>query len=81
MKVKIDIVLGLICSGKTTFINYLLKSGQIEDETIVIIQSENGRTGIDNSSVENKIIVINGEASKLMIEEAVSKYSPDRIII
>ena len=81
MKVKIDIVLGLICSGKTTFINYLLKSGQIEDETIVIIQSENGRTGIDNSSDENKIIVINGEASKLMIEEAVSKYSPDRIII
>ena len=44
MKIKIEIILGLLESGKTNFINYMLESDEIYDETIVVIQDEFGQT-------------------------------------
>lgn len=47
MKIKIEIILGLLESGKTNFINYMLESDEIYDETIVVIQDEFGQTDLN----------------------------------
>lgn len=89
MKINIDIVLGFIEAGKTNFINSILKSGEFQNETIIILQDEFGLSEIDissqNSQDNNKIIVINPkiteEINTFFISTIIDQYSPNRILI
>lgn len=89
MKTKIEIILGCLESGKTSFINSMLKSDELQNETIVIIQDEFGQTEIKdefNNSKENmKIITLinnsNEEINEAYIKAILTEYSPDRIFI
>ncbi|MFW2490423.1 permease [Clostridium chromiireducens] len=89
MKINIDIVLGFIEAGKTNFINSILKSGEFQNETIIILQDEFGSSEIDisslNSQDNNKIIVINPkiteEINTFFINTIIDQYSPNRILI
>lgn len=55
MNIKIDIILGFLSSGKTRFINSMLKDEDLQDETIVIIQDEFGKNEINHDTENNKI--------------------------
>ena len=91
MKTKIDIISGFLGAGKTTLIKKLLEE-KLHSEKLVIIENEFGEIGIDGSLLKKsnvKIKEINsgcicctlvGEFEKA-IEEVVTKYKPDRIII
>jgi G3E family GTPase len=48
MKIKVDILLGFLGSGKTTLINSFLESGELNDETIVIVQYESGKVKVQH---------------------------------
>ncbi|MCB2312343.1 GTP-binding protein [Clostridium tagluense] len=91
MKTKIDIISGFLGSGKTTLIKKLLKE-KLHSENIVIIENEFGEIGIDGSILEKSNVEVKeinsgcicctlvGEFEKA-IQEIVTKYNPDRIII
>lgn len=91
MKTKIDIISGFLGAGKTTLIKKLLEEN-LHSENIVIIENEFGEIGIDGSllkklNVEVKEITsgcicctLVGEFGKA-IEEIITKYNPDRIVI
>ena len=83
MGVKVDIVLGFLGSGKTTLINLFLKSGEIENELVVIILYEKGKKEIVEKS--KNIIIIYTEDSesfdKNLLNLILRKYMPDRILI
>lgn len=83
MRIKVDILLGFLGSGKTTLINLFLKSGEIEDELVVIILYENGKKKIVEKS--KNIIIIYAENSesfdKDLLNLILKKYMPDRILI
>ncbi len=89
MKTKIDIVLGFLGSGKTNFINSMLKTNEFRNEKIIIIQDEFGQANIQdkflNSSEDTKIINIknnsNKEVNETYIKNVLTQYSPDRILI
>ncbi|EHJ02356.1 Protein of unknown function DUF318, transmembrane [Clostridium sp. DL-VIII] len=89
MKTKIEIILGFLESGKTSFINSMLKDDELQNETIVIIQDEFGQTEIKdkylNSNENIKVINIindsNGELNETYIKRILTKYSPNRIFI
>lgn len=89
MKTKIDIVLGFLGSGKTNFINSMLKTNEFRNEKIIIVQDEFGQTNISdkflNSSEDIKIINIknnsNKEINETYIKNVLKQYSPDRILI
>lgn len=83
MKVEIEIVTGLLESGKTKFINSMIDDRDLEEEIIVVIQDEFGESEIN--TVENKVIVIENDVDENIkfsfIQEIITKYSPDRIFI
>ncbi|KJZ91309.1 hypothetical protein ClosIBUN22A_CONTIG189g03812, partial [Clostridium sp. IBUN22A] len=56
MKIKIELILGLLESGKTNFINSMLESDEFYNETIVVIQDEFGQTDINyhNDKISKK---------------------------
>lgn len=90
MKTKIELILGFLESGKTNFINSMIKSHEFHGETIVIIQDEFGQTEIDYSKDElkhNNINLITMEnhsdhdIDKYYIMNIIHKYSPHRIFI
>lgn len=81
MKVKIDILLGFLGSGKTTLINSILKSNKLKDEIIVIIQQEIGEVKVSG----NQFIIVEKKSGEPvddnLIKKVISKFAPDRIII
>lgn len=91
MGVKVDIISGFLGAGKTTLIKKLIEE-KLHSEELVIIENEFGEIGIDGSRLKNSGIEIKeinsgcicctlvGDFSK-SIEEVISKYKPDRIII
>lgn len=83
MKIEIEIVTGFLSSGKTKFINSMIEGGELEEETIVVIQDEFGESEIN--TVEDKVIVVKNNIDNNIkfsfIKEIISKYSPDRIFI
>lgn len=78
MKIKIDILLGFLGSGKTTFINSLLKNKEYRESNIFIIQEEKGKIKLEtekiNSAFKENIEIYD-------IKNIIKKYSPDRILI
>ncbi|AGF56094.1 hypothetical protein B0P06_005647 [Clostridium saccharoperbutylacetonicum] len=89
MKTKINIVLGFIGSGKTSFINSMLKTDELANEKIVILQNEFGETDINDKLYNsNKLMNIinlkndsNEDITDMYIRNILLKYSPDRIFI
>ncbi|ABR36770.1 permease [Clostridium beijerinckii] len=86
MKANVEIVLGFLGSGKTRFINSMLKRKELQDEAIVVIQDEFGDCQIqDDLNNKNPIVVINVDKNKEIdesyITEIVSKHAPNRIFI
>ena len=88
---KIDIISGFLGAGKTTFIKKLLKDA-IAGEQVVLIENEFGEIGIDGGFLKDSGIEIRemnsgciccslvGDFGK-SLEEVLTKYRPDRVII
>lgn len=90
MKIKIEIILGLLESGKTNFINSMLESDEIYNETIVVIQDEFGQTDINypNDKISKKNINLitiehntDDDINENYIKDIIIKYCPERIFI
>ena len=89
--IKIDVISGFLGAGKTTLIKKLFTS-KIKGEKVVIIENEFGEIGIDGSFLKGsgiKIKEINAGCIccslvgdfESSIDELVTTYHPDRIII
>ena len=88
---KIDIISGFLGARKTTFIKKLLEEA-ISGEQVVLIENEFGEIGIDGGFLKDAGIEIRemnsgciccslvGDFGK-SLEEVLTKYKPDRIII
>ncbi len=88
---KIDIISGFLGAGKTTFIKKLLEEA-IAGEQVVLIENEFGEIGIDGGFLKDSGIEIRemnsgciccslvGDFGK-SLEEVLTKYRPDRVII
>lgn len=88
---KIDIISGFLGAGKTTFIKKLLQEA-ISGEQVVLIENEFGEIGIDGGFLKDSGIEIREMNSGCIccslvgdfgrsLEEVLTKYQPDRVII
>ena len=88
---KIDIISGFLGAGKTTFIKKLLEEA-IAGEQVVLIENEFGEIGIDGGFLKDSGIEIREMNSGCIccslvgdfgrsLEEVLTKYKPDRVII
>ena len=88
---KIDIISGFLGAGKTTFIKKLLEEA-IAGEKVVLIENEFGQIGIDGGFLKDAGIEIREMNSGCIccslvgdfgrsLEEVLTKYQPDRVII
>ncbi|AOR23329.1 GTP-binding protein [Clostridium taeniosporum] len=85
MKIQVEIVTGFLGSGKTSFINSLIKESYVDGEKIIVIQLENGKNKILEETLNYGVVTIYKESnferlSKEMIR-LIEEYSPNRIII
>lgn len=88
---KVDIISGFLGAGKTTLIQKLLKEAY-RGEQVVLIENEFGQIGIDGGFLKDAGIEIRemnsgciccslvGDFGK-SLEEVLTKYKPDRVII
>ncbi|MEG0295073.1 MAG: permease [Clostridium sp.] len=85
MKIRVNIVVGMIGAGKTTFINSLLKCGQLDNEKVCIIQFENGQINIDCEKNQDNIITLKRNVNEIFDKNEVIKllaeYNPSRVFI
>ncbi|MGL4107830.1 permease [Clostridium sp. LP20] len=85
MKIKVNIFLGMLGSGKTTVINSLINSDKHKDENILIIQDESGRNEIDFSKRNKDVIVLKTKTNEGINAEVlkgiIKTYYPTRILI
>lgn len=88
MKIKtdIEIVTGLLGSGKTYFINTLLENTMVAKEKVLIIQYESGEQKINPSVYKKgKIVIKEQDTSEKLtpryIKQMIDFYNPHRIII
>ena len=88
---KIDIISGFLGAGKTTLIKKLL-SEALKGEQVVLIENEFGEIGIDGGFLKDSGIEIREMNSGCIccslvgdfgrsLEEVLTKYQPDRVII
>ena len=89
--IKIDIISGFLGAGKTTFIKKMIDE-VYKDEKIALIENEFGEIGIDGGFLKDAGIEIRemnsgciccslvGDFGK-SLEEVLTKYKPDRVII
>lgn len=81
MKIKVNIVQGFLGSGKTRFINSIIKDTAFENEKIIVLQAEEGKSEL---SLEDNVKLI--KINKIDLTEndilgIIEMYSPDRIFI
>lgn len=86
IKAKFEIVTGLLESGKTTFINELVKNTLVDGENLIIIQWEDGNQAIDKSILSSKQVLVRQYDPQELITKESLKYiielhKPHRIII
>ena len=88
---KIDIISGFLGAGKTTLIKKLIEEA-FDGEKLMLIENEFGEIGIDGGFLNNSGVEITEMNSGCIccslvgdfgnaLKEALSKYSPERIII
>ena len=85
MKIQVEIVTGFLGSGKTSFINSLIRESYVENEKIAVIQLENGNFQISEECLNYGVVTIykqnNFEKLNEDMIKLIEKYLPDRIII
>lgn len=86
IKTEIEIVTGFLSSGKTSFINALLKNSLVSEEVVIIIQYEMGNTQIKKIEKHKvKIILKQIDTSKNLtasfLKQIIEFYKPHRIIV
>lgn len=83
MKVKLDIVTGFLGSGKSVFINNIIKETMTNDERVVVLQLEDGETKIIDNFTNVKTFMYNDEIDKLAlyISNIIDEEKCTRIII
>jgi G3E family GTPase len=86
IKTEIEIVTGFLGSGKTSFINALLKNTLVNKEIVLIIQCEAGEKNISLESYsKSKIIIKEQDPSKPLgaayLKQMINFYNPHRIIV
>lgn len=83
MKVKLDIVTGFLGSGKSIFINNIIKETIIKDEKVVVLQLEDGKTKIRRDFANVRTFMYKDEVCKLeaFISDIIEKSNCRRIII
>jgi G3E family GTPase len=86
IKTEIEIVTGFLGSGKTSFINAILKNTLVKGERVLIIQCEAGEKNINLENFsKNKIIIKEQDPSKALgsayLKQMINFYNPHRIII
>ena len=89
MNIKVEIVIGFLGSGKTSFINSMLQGEELQNEIIVVIQDEFGNCEIEsdlnNQKQQSQIIVIKNHEDKEIngdyIKKIIKEYIPSRIFI
>ncbi len=88
---KVDIISGFLGAGKTTLIQKLIKD-VFAGQKVVLVENEFGEIGIDGGFLKEAGIVINEVNGgcicctlqgdfQTALEQVVSQYNPDRIII
>jgi len=88
---KIDIISGFLGAGKTTLIKKLIQDA-LSGQKLMIIENEFGQIGIDGGFLKDSGVEITEMNSGCIccslvgdfgtaLKDAISKYSPDRIII
>lgn len=86
LKADVEIVTGFLGSGKTSFINFLIKETWISEEKVLIIQCEQGSSLPDEKVKANEYIKIKsysqGEGlTEQQLKYLVGLYTPHRIIV
>jgi G3E family GTPase len=86
IKTEIEIVTGFLGSGKTSFINALLKNTLVRGEKVLIVQCEAGEKNIQLENYPKSKIIIKGQdPSKALnlayLKQMINFYNPHRIII
>lgn len=86
IKTEIEMVTGFLSSGKTAFINALLRNSLVSEEVVIIIQCEMGNTQIKRiEKYKSKVIIKQMDRSKeitdSLIKQLIDFYKPHRIII
>lgn len=81
MKVKLNIICGMIGTGKTALINQYINTEELKNENILIIQMENGKSIIKRNNNITIAKVQSTEISKEKIIEYISENSYDRVIV
>lgn len=86
LRTNIEIVTGFLGCGKTIFINGLLENTLTEDETVIIIQCEEGQTSIAEKFRQKKEILIKKLGNSNLISSSyiygiIKSNRPHRIII
>lgn len=83
MKVKLDIVTGFLGSGKSVFINNIIKETMTNDERVVVLQLEDGQTKIIDNFTNVKTFMYSDEIDKLAlyISNIIDEENCTRVII
>lgn len=85
MKTEIYLVTGFFDSGKTTFINTVLKNSRLKgNKPVVVLQCEQGIEKYETEALENvfvEAIETKSELNEDLIWDLIEKYSPGRIFI
>lgn len=79
-KIKINIILGFLEAGKTSFINSILKSEYLENDNIIVIQDEYGEVEIEQAN-NNIITIKNQNIDAEFIKKIINEYNPDKVFI
>ena len=86
MRCVVEFIGGFLGAGKTNFLNSYLETTYIDEEVIVVIQCEFGKTSISEEFKAYKDIIIKkidggGNPSPIVLKRIINFYSPNRIII
>ncbi|MBE6049903.1 MAG: permease [Clostridium sp.] len=84
MRIKVDILLGFLGSGKTTFIKSILQKREESSESIVVIQNESGKEDMNLGEKEGVFLVkrdMDESFDKKFFKNIITRFNPDRIII
>ena len=85
MKIQVEVVTGFLGSGKTSFINSLIKESYVKGERIIVIQLESGINNIAEEVSDYGVVNIYKQSDLKKISEEMIKviedYAPNRIII
>lgn len=86
MRTTVEFIGGFLGAGKTNFLNSYVKTTYIDEEVIILIQCELGKTNISNDIRNMKGIVIKEvrggqNPTPDFLRRIINFYSPNRIII